>query len=86
MFCWDYLCYAGCRFSAEDCLKQNKRIHGEPKLKDTPPILLLVWNRLGGRRTKNSRPLLADDISAKAKTLRERMAKEKADKKAPAGV
>ena len=57
LLCWDFMCYAGCRLSPPECAQRNQRVHEMPNLKSIPPVLKLVFNRLGGMRTKNSRPL-----------------------------
>ena len=55
--CWEFFCYAGCKLSPAECLAANKRVHEMPKFKAVPPVLRLVFNRLGGVRTKKSKPL-----------------------------
>ena len=35
LYCWDFMCYAGCKLAPADCLAQNKRIHEMPAMKVT---------------------------------------------------
>ncbi len=62
-YCWEFICYAGCKLSDVECLRVNSRVHAMPQHKTIPAVLRLAYNRLGGLRTKKSKPLQTDEIT-----------------------